>query len=399
MFCQKCGKENKDDARFCLSCGNAFQSINSQKSQNPSTINNQGNNQVNQAQANSVQNNQGLAQNNLNQNSAQVNQIPNNQNSAQPIVNQNNSQKKKVIFIISMVAVLIFGLIILFLISFQKSDDNLSQPINNKQKSVTENNLTNNQSTTQERNSFQKNKDLMKNTEEKENVSQSGMGTKNYEICNHKNNFYDEMHRYSYNNQTKEVFYADKKIDGADQNTFTPICDNEGNKSSYAKDKNNVYHKGVKIKEADVSSFQLLIPRYYWFSYAKDKNNVYFRGDRLSESGTDEVFDIDPNTFQILGVGHEGYSKDKNGVYYINTSDRQYMGHVDMKIEGADPESFRLLHEGKDREYYKGIYTRDKNHIFCYEEMLVGADPESFKVDLSNPHMAKDKYRSYNDCK
>jgi uncharacterized membrane protein YvbJ len=111
MFCQKCGKENPENTQFCSGCGNSFKNINSQEGQNPSTINNQENNQVNQAQANSVPNNQGLAQNNSNQNSAQTSQINN-------YPNQQAHSKRKGCLIAAAVAFGGLALIIIFFISF-----------------------------------------------------------------------------------------------------------------------------------------------------------------------------------------------------------------------------------------------------------------------------------------
>ena len=73
----------------------------------------------------------------------------------------------------------------------------------------------------------------------------------------------------NYGIEDGEVYYINRKIEGADAKTFEVFEDGE-----YAKDKNNVYYEENVLNEADPKSFKLLTKISYGLS--KDKNNLYF---------------------------------------------------------------------------------------------------------------------------
>ena len=73
---------------------------------------------------------------------------------------------------------------------------------------------------------------------------------------------------YGYKKDSKNVYYKENIIQGADPVSFTILNTN------YSKDKNNVYHQGVLIKNAHPASFQVID-----VYNAKDKNNEYYKGE------------------------------------------------------------------------------------------------------------------------
>ena len=86
-------------------------------------------------------------------------------------------------------------------------------------------------------------------------------------------------------------------------------------------------------------------------SYYVSWNKVYYKNT--------VVMDADINTFENISYStdsceHRDYGKDNKNVYFKN-----------LKVEGADPESFVILEQG----YYK-----DKRYVYFYGKKLVGSD-------------------------
>ena len=122
----------------------------------------------------------------------------------------------------------------------------------------------------------------------------------------------------SYKKLEGEIYYSDKKVDGADFDSFMVYKSNIYSAmvfSDYAKDKNDIFYAGKSWKEADYNSFQFLGE-----SYSKDKNNIYYNGKKISGA------DID--TFEIINWA---YAKDKKNVYL--------KGEI---VKGQDPAKFKL---------------------------------------------------------
>lgn len=184
------------------------------------------------------------------------------------------------------------------------------------------------------------------------------------------------------------VFCRGKNF-GADGKSFV-ILDRPG----FAKDKDRVYLYD-RIIDADPNTFSFVGT----FGLAKDKNRVYYN---------DMVIEADPNTFEIINLDKAGlnfqpiFLKDKSRVYYIETVN----GFV-YKIEGADPQSFKVLEKCACAEVYCGYYAGDKNSVYVNYNSHKDIDVASFKYlgsfwsKTSMPGLqsfAKDKNKVYLGC-
>lgn len=137
-----------------------------------------------------------------------------------------------------------------------------------------------------------------------------------------------------------------------DLKSFTPL------NHVYAKDKNYVYFKGKRIKNADSQNFQILdaswghrIDRQH---YAKDLSNVYVRGKILDKAN--------PNTFKFYT--ELGFSYDDQHVFF-----------EDQIIENSDGASFEVLSEMASST--GALYARDKNQAYYGNKILTKADPKT----------------------
>ena len=208
----------------------------------------------------------------------------------------------------------------------------------------------------------------------------------------------------NYYKDDKNLYYFGenefKKIEGADPNSFK--YDNE-NHTFIAKDKNNVYFEGEKVKGIDVNSAEGI--NGLWI---KDKNNVFYEGKKLKGISSDNFsyFDgglsydkilVDKNgiykfietednkkTITVTRLDSKGidletleritspidssnYFKDKNGVYFID-------GNKFVKINGADKDNFRVTMTGK--------YGKDKNYVYFEGKKMEGKNPVDFEEEM-----------------
>ena len=208
----------------------------------------------------------------------------------------------------------------------------------------------------------------------------------------------------NYYKDDKNLYYFGenefKKIEGADPNSFK--YDNE-NHTFIAKDKNNVYFEGEKVKGIDVNSAEGIDG--LWI---KDKNNVFYEGKKLKGISSDNFsyfngglsYDkilIDKNgiykfietednkkTIELTRLNSKGidletlqritspmdssnYFKDKNGVYFMD-------GNKFVKINGADKDSFRVTMSGK--------YGKDKNNVYFEGKKMEGKNPVDFEEEM-----------------
>ena len=208
----------------------------------------------------------------------------------------------------------------------------------------------------------------------------------------------------NYYKDDKNLYYFGenefKKIEGADPNSFK--YDNE-NYTFIAKDKNNVYFEGEKVKGIDVNSAEGI--NGLWI---KDKNNVFYEGKKLKGISSDNFsyFDgglsydkilVDKNgiykfietednkkTITVTRLDSKGidletleritspidssnYFKDKNGVYFID-------GNKFVKINGADKDNFRVTMTGK--------YGKDKNYVYFEGKKMEGKNPVDFEEEM-----------------
>ena len=208
----------------------------------------------------------------------------------------------------------------------------------------------------------------------------------------------------NYYKDDKNLYYFGenefKKIEGADPNSFK--YDNE-NYTFIAKDKNNVYFEGEKVKGIDVNSAEGI--NGLWI---KDENNVFYEGKKLKgissynfsyfdgglsydkilvdKNGIYKFIETEDNkkTMEVTRLDSKGidletleritspmdssnYFKDKNGVYFMDKNKF-------VKINGADKDSFRVTMTGK--------YGKDKNNVYFEEKKMEGKNPVDFEEEM-----------------
>ena len=206
----------------------------------------------------------------------------------------------------------------------------------------------------------------------------------------------------NYYKDDKNLYYFGenefKKIDGSDPNSFE--YDNE-NYTFIAKDKNNVYFEGEKVKGIDVKSAEGIDG--LWI---KDKNSVFYRGKKLekissnnfnyfdggmsydiilvdkngsyklmeNENQKDKIIPLDSKNIDLKTLERiespmdsSNYFKDKNGVYFLN-------GEKFVKINGADIDTFEVTMSGK--------YGKDRNNVYFEGKKMEGENPKKFEEEM-----------------
>lgn len=188
---------------------------------------------------------------------------------------------------------------------------------------------------------------------------------------------------YLFLTRQERLFYYNDEINKVDFKTFSE----SNNDGGYVKIDGKIYFYDddelLELENVDVETFKILD-----LNYSKDKNNVYSYNSKLEG--------IDPNKFKILGWG--SYTKDDKNVYFggekisnadvnsfeflgknflIYSKDKNNVFNGKDLIEEADPETFEIL-KNLDCNYY---YTKDKNHVYEYGKIIEGADPKTFSVD------------------
>lgn len=175
-------------------------------------------------------------------------------------------------------------------------------------------------------------------------------------------------------------------MEGADTQSFLVLSD-----SDYAADQNSVYHRNLKITNADPASFRR-ISQSYWH----DANRVFFVDA--------EIPGADPKTFKPFSK--DPWARDKSDVYH---------GTIPLHVQ--DISTFTLLQGvyAKDAKAYyaggtllayttvacdyasfeilNGNYARDRDRGYWQGIPVDGSDGPSF--ELLGQYLAKDKYREY----
>ena len=158
----------------------------------------------------------------------------------------------------------------------------------------------------------------------------------------------------------KNVFFNDKKILGADANSFIALDKENG----YAKDKNSVYYFGQKVEGADPKTFEVISDG----EYSKDDKNVYASGEIIKGA--------DPKTFREFP--ETSYSRDKNNLYYYYGEDK-FLGKID---------------ENKF-EFLDDFIIRNGNEIYFYGNKLKLKDAKKFKLIKNTGIMTTSKIIVY----
>jgi hypothetical protein len=148
-----------------------------------------------------------------------------------------------------------------------------------------------------------------------------------------------------------------------------------------AKDDKHVYFRGIIIDGADPQSFRAVDEGR---TYYRDNKNVYFE-NKILQGANAETFQ---NLKTASGEGTNLYA-DKNGVYFFDKKIADNAGNkaralsssywtngkdvyvLTKKIEGADPDTFKLL----DQE----SYSRDKSHVYLDDQVIPGANPDTYQ--------------------
>ena len=171
-----------------------------------------------------------------------------------------------------------------------------------------------------------------------------------------------------YSRDKNNIYYDNKKIEGADLPTFQRI-----DEYIYSKDKNNIYFRGKKISGVDKDTFEKIDK----YNYSKDKNNIYYDDKKIEG--------VDKNTFELTydfgSVVNEYYSKDKNNVYYEN-----------KKLKGIDVKTFRKINRLVDN-----FLIEDKNGFYIVEKDGNVTPIDSKEVDIENLSQLAIKTNLYHD--
>ncbi len=171
-----------------------------------------------------------------------------------------------------------------------------------------------------------------------------------------------------YSRDKNNIYYDNKKIEGADLPTFQRI-----DEYIYSKDKNNIYFRGKKISGVDKETFEKIDK----YNYSKDKNNIYYDNKKIEG--------VDKNTFELTydfgSVVNEYYSKDKNNVYYEN-----------KKLKGIDAKTFRKINRLVDN-----FLIEDKNGFYIVEKDGNVTPIDSKEVDIENLSQLAIKTNLYHD--
>ena len=158
----------------------------------------------------------------------------------------------------------------------------------------------------------------------------------------------------------KNVFFNDKKILGADANSFIALDKENG----YAKDKNSVYYFGQKVEGANAKTFEVISDG----EYSKDDKNVYASGEIIKGA--------DPKTFREFP--ETSYSRDKNNLYYYYGEDK-FLGKIDEN----------------NFEFLDDFIIRNGNEIYFYGNKLKLKDEKKFKLIKNTGIMTTSKIIVY----
>lgn len=185
-----------------------------------------------------------------------------------------------------------------------------------------------------------------------------------------------------YGMDQKSVFWASRKIEGADLGSFEYLC------SDYCKDKHAVYYM-TQVLTDDLAHFEVISR-----DFVKDSKAVYFGND---------VFSEDPAHFSWVGEENSGYFKDSNkcwyGIYELKNADPatiRYLGintaadakrifHEMNEVEGAEIATYQIL---------DADYSKDARQVYFQGQAFGLADPATFRV-IGNNYSADHKHCYY----
>ena len=150
----------------------------------------------------------------------------------------------------------------------------------------------------------------------------------------------------------------------------------------YAKDKNQVYYRGVKQTHVDAQSFSVAQ------SIPKDKSHVYSNNDAGYPYKLEIIVDADPQSFTYL---YNSFKWGKDKQYYFMNSKKIQVDYNSFKIINLN------LYYDKDSiyiEHFEGIYNKDSTYTPTYHG-LKAIEKTSGEIEKINEYYAKSEYNLY----
>jgi hypothetical protein len=197
----------------------------------------------------------------------------------------------------------------------------------------------------------------------------------------------------SWSRDNISVFKDEGRVAHIDATSFR-LFDND-----WVGDKNTVYYNLSPLENVDIESFKTLSEE-----YAVDRNYLYYNDQAKHRLGN-------INSVRLF----EDQEAPGSEIVFVITDSGMY--HEGKIVEGADPNSFKILFQVSEhsnyytdknnRVYYNGIllegvsasnlqqiensnYFTDGEHVIIHDAILAKADPESFSI-LNIIGLAKDK--------
>ncbi|MBT3817356.1 MAG: DKNYY domain-containing protein [Candidatus Magasanikbacteria bacterium] len=185
---------------------------------------------------------------------------------------------------------------------------------------------------------------------------------------------YDVGDKYFYADDTA-IFSGTAKTEKADPHTFEFL------KGVYAKDKNHGYHRyyyechgncvHMLIPESDGKTFEVLDEKNF---LSRDKDHVYFLSKKIEGA--------DPDTFRVYEDSENSrYFFDKEHMYVMLGSFDSVLSHNEVVVlEGIDPESFDIIY---------GSYIKDASGIYNMNNLYY--DIHLFSLDKVDTKEEREK--------
>ena len=155
------------------------------------------------------------------------------------------------------------------------------------------------------------------------------------------------------------IYYGSKVLENSDSNKEFKIAFIEKIHTScdydfdlYISNNGNIYNFAELTANTKYDPASFIT---YDNGFSKDKNGVYYFGEKIE--------DRDPASFKYFNYA---YVSDKNGIYYNN-----------KKIPEADPKTFELLKFDGEND---NRYGRDKKNVYFNGKKTDVSDPKSFEI-------------------
>jgi len=217
---------------------------------------------------------------------------------------------------------------------------------------------------------------------------------------------------------TKNVYYKNELVEGADPETFAVLEHN------YAADAKNVYYENELVEGADPETFAVLKENPH---YGKDKNRVYYkaRGTTIRdlndlkhknmENGLWEAFHTDGTIVYSPELLPMPAGTDFATIHIVDQhcdwyADKKRVYYKDRLLPGANPKTFKIFqsHYVSIDRLFNTIYVSNNNkdthysydgdRVYYRDSLMLGVDIPSFKCGYDfddEMSFAFDKNRYY----